>query len=84
MKIEICQDTKSAILWTVALLCSTGLLAMVFTYGHIKDRRDQALQQTMLEQGYSPSEVACAWNINQPACLVQAIKKGINNDDATH
>lgn len=83
MKVEICQDTKVTILWTVAILCVTALLLVGMTYGYIKDRRDQALQSSMLELGYTPMDISCAWNINQPTCQIHA-QKEISNDNATH
>lgn len=83
MKIEICQDTKATILWTLVILCVTAMVLTGMTFRYIKDRRDQALQASMVELGYSPMDVSCAWNINQPACLVHA-QKELNNDNATH
>lgn len=83
MKVELCSDTKATILWSLVILCVTAVLLTGMTYGYIKDRRDQALQQSMVELGYTPMDISCAWNVTQPACLIHA-QKETTNDDATH
>ena len=83
MKIEICQDTRSTIVWSLAILAATAVILTCMTFGYITERRDQAIQQNMLELGYSPMDVSCSYNITQPACIVHA-QKELTNDDATH
>lgn len=76
MRIEICDSTSTAIIGTVLITALAIVISLGMYWSYQKDKRDQSLQLEMVEAGYTPNQISCAWNIHAAPCLLET-QKGI-------